>query len=261
LYCGQSTLVNHQGPWLTAKVLRCRSWTCADCAPGRHRQLVAEACGGRPNRFVTLTLPHEPGADPTTQGKRLSHAWRLICKRISRADGGRKVEYLARLETTKRGTPHLHVLCRSKWIDQRQLSLWAAELLNAPIVYVQRIDNARNVAAYVAKYLTKQDVRVGTCKRYWQTKGYDLRPPAERSATAMTYSPEAVHKAPIASVAKDYAALGYEITWAGPNAFHAIRPDYADLARAPPRSPLPDEPAFFDADTDAREFLRSYQTP
>lgn len=243
LVCGASTLVNHTRSTLKAKTLRCRSWTCDDCRPRRHAQLVAEGIAGRPNRFVTLTLRRDDTADPTAQAKRLSRAWRLICKRVAR-DGGGKVEYLARLELTpKNRTPHLHVLVRSKWIDQRQLSLWAAELLDAPNVWIERIDQAKNVASYIAKYLAKDDTKIGTCKRYWKSKGYDLRPPREKAAPLWRYGPDCIEKQPIAQVAAGYERIGFAVTWDGPDRFNAVEDCWPWNPDAKPPGPMPWGPA------------------
>lgn len=245
-YCGSTTLVNHEGDETQGKTLRCRSWTCEFCRRGRHAQLVAEGVGGNPNRFITLTLRRDDTANKLAQAKRLSHAWRVICLRLKRMLGD-KVEYLARLELTPgHQTPHLHILVRSKWIEQRDLSVMAAELLDAPNVWIEAIGKAVNVAAYIAKYLSKDDTKIGTCKRYWKSRGYDQRPPVEREASLWSYSPEAVHHAPIQSVAADYERLGWRISWNGPDRFsgkleawpwaHSPRPRAQGWQHSPPAS-------------------------
>lgn len=222
MYCGSTTLVNYDGDEASAKMLVCRSWLCERCRPRRVAQMVAEGCGGSPNRFITLTLRRDDAADKVEQAKRLSRAWRLICKRITR-DGGGKVEYLARLELTPQNrTPHLHVLVRSKWISQKWLSEVCGELLDAPVVSIESITSASKVAAYVSKYLGKDPEKIGTCKRYWKSKGYDQRPQQEKRASEWRYSRDAIRLDPIDRIARDFVARGYVVSWQSAERLKAV---------------------------------------
>lgn len=205
-YCGERTLVktipNHQ----EATTLKCRAWTCPDCEPMRKAQLIAQAHRGKPNTFITLTVKRGNYADPTMAAKALAAAWRIIVKRANREarrdvtkhpkpfgssdeecfdlNGkshiprqvrfqGETLQFIAVVEAHKSGWPHLHILCRSEWIDQRWLVAQTKELLGAHKVDIQRINRRSQISAYVAKYCGKCAHKFGTTKRYWKTHKYE----------------------------------------------------------------------------------------
>jgi hypothetical protein len=87
----------------------------------------------------------------------------------------KKLPFLAVVEATKLGWPHLHILLRSIWLDQKLISKWMGELHDSPNVYIERIDNKARVNAYVAKYAGKAAHKFGTTKRYWKSRDYELR--------------------------------------------------------------------------------------
>jgi len=206
-YCGQTTFVKSAPGLREAASLKCRAWTCQDCAPGRKAGLIAQAHRGKPNTFITLTCKF--GTPPTADeaALALSQAWRLVHKRALREaardlekrplpagpvpPGGWKVNaqgrvprqvtlingklpYLVVIEATKLGWPHLHVLARSKWIGQQWLSLQMNQLLGSPIVHIARVNKQSQVAGYVAKYCNKCEHKFGTAKRYWETQSFAL---------------------------------------------------------------------------------------
>jgi len=50
----------------------------------------------------------------------------------------------------------MHCVIESGWLDQSELATqWQSVTKNSHIVHITRIDNARNAAWYVAKYITK----------------------------------------------------------------------------------------------------------
>jgi len=172
--CREWSLVKHLDSQRFVKPLRCRSWSCAECAPMRKRRLMALAASGEPIRFLTLTVnPHRDGT-PETRLLELANAWRITIKRLRRLHPHEPIEYLAIVEETKNHEPHLHILLRSPFIQQRYLSECMASLIDAPIVDIRRIRNPREVIRYVAKYVTKAPARIGQCKRYWASQGYEL---------------------------------------------------------------------------------------
>lgn len=159
--------------------MRCRSWSCPNCAPRRRKQLIAQALQGEPTRFVTLTV--NPGwyDSPEERGLKLSRAWRDFVRDYRKRHPARELQYLAVVELTKRGEPHLHIICRSDWINQKDLSDWMRKALGAPIVDVRLVKGVRDVAQYVAKYISKRPIRLGTLKRYWRSALY-LDPEIQR---------------------------------------------------------------------------------
>lgn len=174
MYCGEAILVNCQPGEHTAISLRCRAWTCPECSPQRSRELIAQAHAGAPDTFLTLTHRRRPGITANQAAAELARAWRLVRLRLMRLRKIKRLPFLAVVEATKLGWPHLHILLRSTWIDQRWLSEQMQEICGSPIVDIRRIDHGARVNAYVAKYAGKCAHKFGTTKRYWQSKDWQL---------------------------------------------------------------------------------------
>lgn len=172
--CREWSLVKLTPEERRSKPLYCRSWNCETCRPKRKSQLMALAAAGEPSRFLTLTVNPAYGLNPEDRLKMLSHAWKVLVKRLRRIHGAAQVEYLAVVEATKRGEPHLHILLRAPFIPWRLISEAMDELIHAPIVDIRQIRSQKEVVSYVAKYITKGNHQFGTSKRYWHSKGYDL---------------------------------------------------------------------------------------
>ena len=172
--CREWSLVKSAGAEAYAKPLKCRSWSCEFCRPERKSQLCARAASGVPNRFLTLTSNPRWGNSPAERLRGLSHAWALTVKRLRREHPGKEIEYLAIAEETLAGEPHLHILLRSPYIPQPQLSAYMRELIDAPIVDIRVVKNVREAVSYVAKYIAKAPAQFGNAKRYWASKNYEL---------------------------------------------------------------------------------------
>jgi len=174
--CTQWTLVKDASEIRHARPLYCRSWNCEICAPRRRAQLMAKAAAGEPQRFITLTVNPAFETSPERRLRALARAWRVIMQRLRRLHPGESIQYLAIVEETALGEPHLHILFHGPYIPQAQLSEWMGELIDAPIVDIRLIRNRRETIRYVAKYVTKAPARLGTCKRYWTSQSWE--PPA-----------------------------------------------------------------------------------
>lgn len=174
--CREWTLVKETGRITTAEPLKCRCWTCDYCQPIRLRQLKGMARAGAPDTFLTLTVNPETGHTPAERARDLAKAWRLIRKRAMRRYAYKAIPFLAVFEKTKRGEPHLHILMRVKWLDQRWVSGVMRDLIGAPIVDIRRVRSAKQAAAYVAKYVGKDPVTFAGCKRYWRSQDWELTP-------------------------------------------------------------------------------------
>jgi len=170
--CGENSAVKFGEGQLLIASIKCRSWGCDDCAPHRKDQLVAKALEGAPERFVTLTVNPAIGSGPLERRDRLAWAWALIIKRLRRWKPEVDWQYLAVVEKTKAGEPHLHVLLRGGYIPHALLSAWMDELTDAPIVDIRAIDSARKAARYVAKYIGKAPEQFGRFKRYWSSRNW-----------------------------------------------------------------------------------------
>lgn len=175
-YCGETSLVKTVGQKKTAIAVRCRSWGCADCAPQRKKQLVAEGRGGSPTIFLTLTSKRDTRRTAEGAAYELARAWRLLRLRIMRRYKMRRLPFICVFEATQLGWPHLHIMLRSSYIDGGWISEQMRNITGSHIIDIRRIDNPGRVAGYVAKYLSKGAAKFGTCKRYWQSQDYDLRP-------------------------------------------------------------------------------------
>ncbi len=173
MYCGDWSLVKATGSRIEAVTLRCRAWDCPFCYPGRQAQLIALAFSGNPTRFITLTVRPRAGQSPTARARALTRAWPVIVKRACRKYGYKKIDYFWVLEATKRGEPHLHILSRVPWLDQKWLSLQASDILNAPVVDIRKATTPGEVAAYVCKYVGKAPHRFGTVNRYSCTRTWE----------------------------------------------------------------------------------------
>lgn len=207
LYCSQVQLVKHDASHLDVLPLPCNSWGCDWCARRRRLQLIALALSGSPNKLLTLTVNPARLASPLERRDALHRAWRLLTKRIQRqfqmepskrwqhealhrtrkqqyitekitaktpAKQYTAVAYMAFLEKTKIGEPHLHILLRSPYIPQDWLSATMKELADAPIVDIRDISGAKATASYVTKYVTKAPAQFGNRKRYWYSKNYEI---------------------------------------------------------------------------------------
>lgn len=171
-YCGSQTIATRKSGQAHVYSLRCKRWTCPTCAPRRRKRLIAEALEGQPNRFVTLTVnPHWYGS-PEERGRRLVEAWRDYVREFRRLNPTKELHYLAVIELTKLGEPHIHLICRSSRIPQAELSAWMAKRMGAPVVDVRLVRGAREVAKYVSKYISKRPIKLGSLKRYWRSLKY-----------------------------------------------------------------------------------------
>lgn len=209
MLCSQSSIVNQGIDEARAVTLKCRAWTCELCQPDRQRQLVALARSGAPTTFITLTSNPRVGTTPASRARMLVDSWRKVVARAKRHYGYEKIVYLAVFEATKRGEPHLHILARSGWIDQRWLSAQMDALMQSPIVDIRRVRSVGMAAAYVSKYVGKEPHRFETCKRYWYSRGWDLSdyeapPPDPRWSTSWE-----CRDRPLATVEADWRIMGW----------------------------------------------------
>lgn len=179
-YCGEHIAVKATGKEITAVSLRCKSWLCPDCTDTRKAGLIANGIAGQPNKFITLTSRRRKGITEEQAARDLSRAWRLCRLRLMRRYKLKQLPFLAVVERHVSGWPHLHLLYRGPFLSQKLISKWMAELCDGPIVHIKALDNPGRAAAYCAKYCSKCVQKIGSAKRYWQSRDYDLRDPEER---------------------------------------------------------------------------------
>lgn len=167
-----NTAVKYDGETISATPLRCRSWLCEHCNPWRKMLLVKEAMAGKPRTFITLTSNPKHLTTPEERAKALVAAWRHIVRTLRLQKRFAGLQYIAVIEKTERGEPHLHILARMPFLKQAWLSTEMAKLTDAPIVDIRQIKSAASAAHYVAKYVGKDPHRYEGCKRYWKSQDY-----------------------------------------------------------------------------------------
>ena len=211
MLCNEASLVNIGVQGFRAVSLRCRSWGCPLCQPDRQRQLVALAASGRPTVFLTLTSNPRIGISPASRARSLASAWPIIVRRARAKWGYKSIPYFCVFEATKRGEPHLHILARVKWIDQRWLSNQMRQLTGAPIVDIRRVRSVKEAASYISKYMGKEPHRFKTCKRYWRTVSWDISDHEPERMEGDWSTGWEVHDIPIDALRGGWEALGYRI--------------------------------------------------
>ena len=212
-YCGEHTLLGEGKGVKRLVTLKCRSWTCEGCAECRQRQLIAEVCNGQPNRFLTLTKIRVAGETPATAAKKLADGWRKIRRRLIEVYHLKTLEFIAVFEKHVSGWPHLHIAVRSAYIDQRVLSKLADDIMKSPIVHIRKINSTTHAARYIAKYITKDNVRFGTCKRYWKSKHYKIKPRKTKLWQRLVALEWTKRHQSLISLAQDLEMAGWHLTW------------------------------------------------
>jgi hypothetical protein len=165
------------GDWdAEVRRLHCRSWYCDHCAVHRRHQLYAQAMSGHPNAFLTLTVNPATGTDADDRACRLVDAFQALIKEARRRHPNAPLEFLAVFEKTKRGEPHLHVLLRGPYLEQRWISEFMAARIDAPVCWIRAVENIAKDAGYVAKYISKDPAPFLGTKRYWTSRNYSEHP-------------------------------------------------------------------------------------
>lgn len=172
--CGRGTLVYDSAGFLQCKAAGCRAWNCPTCAVARKANLEIRLKQGNASRFLTLTANPKRGRSPADRRKKMGVAFAKLMRRIQHVTGV-KPEAAVVVEDTKAGEPHFHVMLTCPFISKKLLKRWWYELTGAYIVKINLIRNARDVARYMVKYMSKDPVKFGNCKRYWFTKGYRVK--------------------------------------------------------------------------------------
>lgn len=228
--CRSYTLVKTLDAAVYAKCLKCRSWGCEHCQPVRRRQLMAQASSGLPERFITLTIDPAVGGDPESRLRLLSHAWKVIIKRLRREHPSADIEYMAVVEATKNGEPHLHILARCPYVPKKVLSNWMRELAHSPIVDIRKVTGVKQAVQYVAKYISKAPAQFGAAKRYWQSRRYRLSKDDYKPNEEAYKNPWTIIPYQLENVARWLTLAGYAMRLDGNDRLTGtLRADYPPL--------------------------------
>lgn len=136
---------------------RCDSWDCYCCAHRMRMNLIEELdrlVEERPQlrRFLTLTLdPANSPVNQEAQHKYLTERFNALRTEINdRYDG---LSYIWVREEGESDNPHLHLIV-DRYLPQNELSVLSQRVGLGEVVDIRRVD-ARNMAKYLTKYLTK----------------------------------------------------------------------------------------------------------
>jgi hypothetical protein len=217
--CREWSIVKQSPDERRAKILYCRSWSCEHCAPMRRRKLMAQAAAGEPTRFLTLTVNPAIGESQEQRLRLLAHAWRVLVKRIRRRWTKGDLAYLAVVEETERGEPHLHILLRGPYLPKAFLSAAMDELIRAPIVDIRRIRSRQEVVRYVAKYITKAPAQFGNAKRYWFSQNWEERTDTQTEEDSSAFGNWQVVMEPMVRVLENWTLDGFAVRKEGDNLY------------------------------------------
>lgn len=129
--------------------------------------------------MITLTCDPKKHAEPGDGALALVHAWRMMRQRFKRDGVAEKIPFLAVFENHKSGWPHLHILVRSPYINQKYLSEMSDHYGAGVIVDIRAVKGGAQAAFYVAKYVSKGPGKYEGCKRYWRSLDWDAAPTKE----------------------------------------------------------------------------------
>lgn len=207
MLCSEVQLFRQGFGYEDIKPLPCNRWTCDHCQPKRRRRLIAIAASGEPTICLTLTVNPSVGESPLDRRNGLHRAWRLLKLRILRQwallpekrwklesatrssrkeailraitaktpqRGQDRLPYMAFLEATKAGEPHLHILLRCPYIPQDWISEQMRDLIGAGVCWIEKIGSTKRAIRYVTKYVTKAPAQFGATKRYWVSRDWEV---------------------------------------------------------------------------------------
>jgi hypothetical protein len=135
--------------------VNCKSWKCPKHRKSwlwKQKTIVTRELLHNPiNKIITLTLAEKCSPE------QLNLARQLLCRDLRKDNN--EFQYLSVLEfTSKTRLPHLHILARSCYIPQKQLSdLWrkattASKILASPIVYIEAPRDQAAASIYALSY-------------------------------------------------------------------------------------------------------------
>jgi hypothetical protein len=170
--------------WAVA-IVECKRWSCGPCSNRMRRRLWHKLLEGQPTRLITLTVNPKVHRDPRSAYLVTARQIGILAIRARRELGS--FEFFRVNEATRAGWPHYHLLVRSGYIRQRQISDWWSQQTNAPIVDIRMIRAPETGVRYVLKYLTKQGTLPFTARRMsWSRQFFPAVPKAAKKPSDWT---------------------------------------------------------------------------
>ena len=136
---------------------RCDSWDCYCCSHRMRMNLIEELdrlVEERPQlrRFLTLTLdPASAPVNTDAQHRYLTERFNALRTEIN--DRYDNLSYIWVREEGESDNPHLHLIV-DRYLPQSEISALSKRVGLGEVVDIRRVD-ARNMAKYLTKYLTK----------------------------------------------------------------------------------------------------------
>ena len=156
-YCMRSSIVGQdkERDLAVSIPMACKSWDCEVCGPRKRSAWIERLTSGKPEREITLTCPVGKFGSPILAAASMKKAWSALVPKIRKHWG--PLEYGLVFELTKKGVPHMHILCRGSYIAQKWLSAHWDKAGIGPIVYIQSVKGTKLHAAHACKYLAKSN--------------------------------------------------------------------------------------------------------
>lgn len=225
MLCSETTSVNRNNAEGACAILRCKRWSCEICQPFNRSRVIHDARRGHPRTFLTLTCNPHRYETPDEAARDMRRALVMLRRSIETKYELKNMPFLVVFEKTKRGWPHMHILCRAPWINQEWLSNRWEELTGAKIVDIRRIKDNAKAYYYVTKYIGKQLSAFKGCKRWWRSHNYNIDEKEERPKVTFGARWEVVERRWCDYIA-DLKHFGYEL--------RNERPGYAEFIKPAP---------------------------
>lgn len=138
----------------------------------RAQKKIRQLCNNNPlllHKFITLTFA---AVFKEHDIKQANYLYKKFCQRLEyfvrKNIPDFKLEYLCVPELTKEGNIHYHMLCNIPFIDIKLLqNIW-----NYGIVYINKIEDIENVAAYISSYVEKDfGIALAGSKHFLKSSG------------------------------------------------------------------------------------------
>lgn len=172
MICSNSLLVKPQGHVATLAGLRCKRWSCPECARLNRDRVMKLAAAGKPNLFMTLTCDPKRYASPSEAAQDMRRGLVALRRRIERRWKVKNIPFIVVFERHKSGWPHMHLLLRAPYMHWKVLRGMWDDIIGAYEVDVRQIKKKSSVLYYVTKYIGKQLEKFEGCKRYWRSQNY-----------------------------------------------------------------------------------------
>lgn len=174
--------------------VECGRWSCQHCGKKKVAKYALRVKEAAPNKLITLTVNPARWGSPREAYDGTRRKVSDLTKVLRKSYG--EFEYFRILEVTKKGWPHYHLITRSPYIPQAELSdLWR-QLTGAPIVDVRMIKKVGDVYWYVVKYLAKQAYIPWTDRRATWTRGFLVKTDFKADTPLELMEPQFSHEHP-----------------------------------------------------------------